>query len=218
MNKKKLFLFIFIIILIILGGFIIFNKKTAKVFKIGNNMSSQEIVEYILNISSYEATVSVKVTSNKNSNKYVINQKFASKDFNCQEVLEPSNISGVKIIHDGGNLRLENTQLDLSTLFENYNYISNNCLDLNSFIEDYKSCNTSEFLEEENQIVMKTQSSERIYKTLYIDKKTHKPTKLEIKDNNQKSVIYILYNEVKVNSTNKEDVLAFKLYDFVSSI
>ena len=192
MNKKKLFLFIFIIILIILGGFIIFNKKTAKVFKIGNNMSSQEIVEYILNISSYEATVSVEVTSNKNSNKYIINQKFASKDFNCQEVLEPSNISGVKIIHDGGNLRLENTQLDLSTLFENYNYISNNCLDLNSFIEDYKSCNTSEFLEEENQIVMKTQSSERIYKTLYI--------------------------EVKVNSTNKEDVLAFKLYDFVSSI
>lgn len=218
MNKKKLFLFIFIIILIILGGFIIFNKKTAKVFKIGNNMSSQEIVEYILNISSYEATVSVEVISNKNSNKYVINQRFASKDFNCQEVLEPSNISGVKIIHDGGNLRLENTQLDLSTLFENYNYISNNCLDLNSFIEDYKSCNTSEFLEEENQIVMKTQSSERIYKTLYIDKKTHKPTKLEIKDNNQKSVIYILYNEVKVNSTNKEDVLAFKLYDFVSSI
>ena len=218
MNKKKLFLFIFIIILIILGGFIIFNKKMAKVFKIGNNMRSQEIVEYILNISSYEATVSVEVTSNKNSNKYVINQKFASKDFNCQEVLEPSNISGVKIIHDGGNLRLENTQLDLSTLFENYNYISNNCLDLNSFIEDYKSCNTSEFLEEENQIVMKTQSSERIYKTLYIDKKTHKPTKLEIKDNNQKSVIYILYNEVKVNSTNKEDVLAFKLYDFVSSI
>lgn len=218
MNKKKLFLFIFIIILIILGGFIIFNKKTAKVFKIGNNMSSQEIVEYILNISSYEATVSVEVTSNKNSNKYVINQKFASKDFNCQEVLEPSNISGVKIIHDGGNFRLENTQLGLSTLFENYNYISNNCLDLNSFIEDYKSCNTSEFLEEENQIVMKTQSSEKIYKTLYIDKKTYKPTKLEIKDNNQKSVIYILYNEVKVNSTNKEDVLAFKLYDFVSSI
>ena len=218
MNNKKLFLFIFIIILIILGGFIIFNKKTAKVFKIVNNMSSQEIVEYILNISSYEATVSVEVTSNKNSNKYVINQRFASKDFNCQEVLEPSNISGVKIIHDGGNLRLENTQLDLSTLFENYNYISNNCLDLNSFIEDYKSCNTSEFLEEENQIVMKTQSSEKIYKTLYIDKKTYKPTKLEIKDNNQKSVIYILYNEVKVNSTNKEDVLAFKLYDFVSSI
>ena len=69
MNKKKLFLFIFIIILIILGIFIFFNKKTAKVFKIGNNMSSQEIAEYILNISSYEATISVEVTSNKNSNK-----------------------------------------------------------------------------------------------------------------------------------------------------
>lgn len=38
-------------------------------------------------------------------------------------------------------------------------------------------------------------------KCLYIDKTTHMPTKMEIKDNKQKATIYILYNEVKVNST-----------------
>ena len=38
-------------------------------------------------------------------------------------------------------------------------------------------------------------------KTLHIDKKTHNPTQMEIKDNKQKTTIYILYNEVKVNST-----------------
>ena len=39
-------------------------------------------------------------------------------------------------------------------------------------------------------------------KILHIDKNTHNPTQMEIKDNKQKTTIYILYNEVKVNSTN----------------
>ena len=46
--------------------------------------------------------------------------------------------------------------------------------------------------------------NENIYtqtKTLHIDKKTCNPTQMEIKDNKQKMTIYILYNEVKVNST-----------------
>ena len=46
--------------------------------------------------------------------------------------------------------------------------------------------------------------TENIYmqeKTLHIDKKTQSPTQMEIKDNKQKTTIYILYNEVKVNST-----------------
>ena len=38
-------------------------------------------------------------------------------------------------------------------------------------------------------------------KFLHIDKKTKSPTQMEIKDNQQKTTIYILYNEVKVNST-----------------
>ena len=48
-------------------------------------------------------------------------------------------------------------------------------------------------------------------KTLYIDKETCKPTKLEIKDNNEKTTVYILYNEVEINSTKKEDVIAFEM-------
>ena len=48
-------------------------------------------------------------------------------------------------------------------------------------------------------------------KKLYIDKKTLKPTKMEIEEVNKKVLVYILYNEIKINSTNKEEVLAFKL-------
>ena len=46
---------------------------------------------------------------------------------------------------------------------------------------------------------------ENIYmqdKILYIDKQSQKPTKLEIKDNKQKTTIYILYNEVKLDNEN----------------
>ena len=60
-----------------------------------------------------------------------------------QEVIEPSNIAGVKIIKKDGQLKLENTRLNISTIYENYRYISDNCLDLSSFIKEYKADNKS---------------------------------------------------------------------------
>lgn len=203
-NKTKIIIALVMLILVIVLIFIKFNNKTAKILKFGNNMTSQEIVDYILNISSYEANVTVEVTSNKNSNKYILNQKFKSPDTNSQEVLEPSNIAGVKIIKKDGNLSLENTNLNLSTIFENYNYISDNCLDLSSFIEEYKNEQTSNYIEEENHIIMQTQAQQNNkytkYKKLYIDKKTYMPIKMEIKDDSKKTTVHILYNEVKIGN------------------
>ena len=202
--KKKYWLILLIII--ILAGGIIFYKNTVKDFKIGNNKTSQEIVDYILNISSYEVQVNVEVTSNKNRNKYILKQTYQAPNQSIQEVIEPSNIAGVKIENNGTNLKLENSQLSLNTIIENYNYLGNNCLDLYSFIEDYKQNEKSNYEEKDTEIIMKTRSNlDNIYiqeKILHIDKKTYNPTQMEIKDNQQKTTIYILYNEVKVNSTN----------------
>ena len=201
--KKKYWLMLLIFILVI-GG-IIFYKNTVKDSKSGNNKTSQEIVDYILNISSYEVQVTVNVTSNKNSNKYILKQTYQSPNISMQEVIEPSNIAGVKIENDGTNLKLENSQLNLSTILENYNYLGDNCLDLYSFIEDYNNDGDATFEEKDTEIIMKTCSNiENIYiqeKILHIDKKTMNPTQMEIKDNKQKTTINILYNEVKVNST-----------------
>ena len=78
-------------------------------------------------------------------------------------------------------------------------------MDLCSFIQDYKQDEKAKFEENDTEIIMKARSNiENIYiqeKILHIDKKTNNPTKMEIKDNKQKTTIYILYNEVKVNST-----------------
>ena len=57
---------------------------------------------------------------------------------------------------------------------------------------------------------MKITNSKEI-KKLYIDKNTIKPTKLEISDRNEKTLVYILYNEIRMNSEAKEDVLASNL-------
>lgn len=195
MKNKKIFIAIIILFIIGIAIFLIFNNKAVKKSKIGNNSSSQEIVDYILNISSYTATIEVEVKSNKNENKYILKQEYNGESQNIQEVIEPSNIAGIKIIKEGNNLKLENSKLNLTSVFEKYEYISDNCLDLSSFIENYKNDENAKCKEENNQIIMQTKS-----RTLYIDKNTALPVKMEVKDTNKNTAVYILYNEVNVNS------------------
>ena len=201
--KKKYWFILLITLILILGG-VFFYKNNVKNSKIGNNKNSQEIVNNFLNLSSYEVQVTVNVTSNKNSNKYILKQTFNSPNISTQEVIEPSNIAGVRIENNGTNVKIENTNLKLSTLLENYNYLGNNCLDLSSFIEDYKKNEDSIFEENDEEIILKTNSNaDNNYiqeKTLHISKQTYNPTEMEIKDNKQNTTIYILYNEVKLNS------------------
>ena len=200
MKKKTFFLFAIIIFLIIL--ILIFYINTSKKSKIGHTNNSQEIVENILNISSYNAIIDVKVVSNKNENQYVIKQEYQSQDSNSQEVIEPTNIAGTKIIREGNKLTLENSRLNLSSIIENYQYISANSLDLSSFIEDYKNDSKANYEENQNEIKMYTTYNNNVNnnckKTLYIDKKTNLPTQLEIEWTNKNNRVYILYNEVEI--------------------
>ena len=224
-NNKKI-ITIIIVILLIASITIIFSikniNKMAKNSKIGKNSSSQEIVNYILNISSYETQIDVEIKSNKNRNKYKIKQTYINNENNMQEVLEPSNIQGVKIIKEGNNLKIENTKLSLTKIIENYSDITQNNLDLMSFIECYKENNNSKFKEENNQLIMETTSKNennyQKYQTLYISKETGKPTKMEIKDTNKNIIIYIIYNEIKINKTENEKIYAFKLIDELKEI
>lgn len=216
-SKKIIIVFIILIIIVISIFLIFFNNNTAKKTKIGNNSSSQEIVDYILNISSYEVLVEVNVKSNKNSNKYVLKQQYLEPNISTQEVIEPSNIAGIKIIRKGNELKIENTNLSLISVFNNYEYISENALDLNCFIENYKQNEKSEYIEENNQIIMRTTIS-NMEKVLYVDRSTALPIKMEIKDNSKKSEIYILYNEVNINSLEKENILAFEMNKDIAQI
>ena len=200
-NSKKLYISILILILILFVIFFAFfmvkNSKT------GNNKSSQDMVNDVLNIKSYNATIEVEVKSNKNQNKYIIEQSYKNENENSQEVIEPSNIKGVKIIKENEVLKLENSKLNLLSVFENYSYLSENDLDLSSFINDYKNNKNSNYTENNDEIIIKTEninSNNKTIKKLYINKKNGKIEKMEIEDTNKKIAVYILYREVNVNS------------------
>lgn len=201
-KNKKILIIIFIFILTIILG-IIFSKNMIKNSKNGNNMSSQEIVDYILNLNYYKSTVTINVNSNKNNNKYILKQEFNLENGCTQEVIEPANIAGVKITKKDGNLVIENSSLDLSKIFENYNELEENFLDLSSFINDYKNYDKSNFEEKENIIIMRTKNNTNNKyiqnKTLYINKENKKPYKLIIEDNNKNVTVNIEYNEIELN-------------------
>lgn len=217
-NKKVTILLILCVILIVSVILYFFYKNNYKSINLGNNISKSEksIEEYILNISSYEANITIEVKSNKNSNQYVAKQQYVQPNIFKQEIIQPDNIQGLTTIYDGNTLKIENTDLNLTKIYEKYQYIAENSLCLNDFIEEYKKSETKKYEEKENQAIMevKKQNSKNQYiitKKLYIDKSTKKPIKMEIQDINQNVLVYILYNEIKINSTKREDVLAFNM-------
>ena len=184
----------------------IFNKN----FNIGNNITSksiQEIEQYILNISSYEAKAEVMIESNKNINKYVLKQEYNNSGKIEQIVLEPSNIEGLTISYNEGNLTINNTKLNLQTVYNNYKYVVDNNLWLNSFIKDYRESNNKSISENSDYIVMTVDISDSNnygkIKILYINKTTGNPEKMLIQDKNQKNMVYILYSEIRINSVSK---------------
>ena len=201
-DKRKFFIIIFIILLVLLF-FIFFRKNVANIFKNGNTNISQENVNDILNLKSYELISEITIKSNKNENKYVIKQSYINPDYSSQEVLEPENIKGTNIIREKNQIKLENTSLNLTTIFQDYEYVSENMLDLSTFLEEYKGGKTNIKENEKEKILEVILSDNNPYvgkKILYIDKDTGKPTKMEIEDDNKNTKIHILYTEVKINN------------------
>ena len=206
-NRKWIFIVVIALIVIALLIFSIFKIMNYKNVKTGNNITDKtlkEIEDYILNISSYEAEIEVKVESNKNTNKYILKQKFASPNIASQEVIEPKNIEGLTVKYDGTNLEITNSKLNLNTIYENYTYIADNVLWLSDFIENYRK---------NGVIIMETKRDKNKYSAvekLYINRNASKITKLIIEDENKKNRIYITYNKIEIGSLSKESVLAFK--------
>lgn len=226
MKLNKKFVIIGLIAVLIITAIILyfFLKNANKNLNIGNNLSNktlQEVEEYILNISSYEAEIEVSVESNKNKTKYLISQNYVSPNIEKQVVKEPSNIQGLETIYDGNKLTIHNSKLNLTTIYENYPYLTDNFLWLHSFIEDYRNAKANgektKLYEENNQIIMEVELSNGnpyvASKELVIDKITGAIQKLIVQDKNQKNLVYILYNEIKMNSLKKEEVLAFRLQE-----
>ena len=196
----KRILIIGIFMIAIIATFMFFLKKDYKTENFGNTINSSSIQEYILNMKSYEAEVEIIIKSNKNENKYLAKQEVNFEKAK-QEILEPEHIKGVIIQYEKNELKIENTKLNLSKLYQNYPYIQNNTLFLSSFIKEYKTTSNQKEMENEKEIILEIKNPGNKYhncKRLYIDKATKKPTKLEVQDSTQNTIVYILYNEIKI--------------------
>lgn len=208
-NKKIIFISILVLAIVSILIFILL-KTNYKNKNFGNNMSNknlEEIEKYILDISSYTAKMDVTVESNKNTNKYVMEQRYEKGKKSKQKILEPANIEGLEIIYEDNKLTINNAKDNLKTMYENYPNLMENCLWLNAFIEDYKTEKNegkASIVEKNGKVIMATktrnENNRYIYsKELHIDKVAGKIEKLVVQDINKKNLIYILYNEITVN-------------------
>lgn len=192
---------IFVIIFCMIFGILYYKN-----FLFGNNISknrSNKIEDILGNMENYCAEIIATVSSNKTQNEYVIWQEVNGNE-SKQEVKQGEDIKGVKIELNENHLKISNTKLNLEKVYENYTNLLNHAMFLNSFVADYKNEeNDSNYSEEDGEIIfeVKLNSNQNTYikyKKLYVDSKTGKPTKLEIKDNAKKKTICIIYNNIEL--------------------
>lgn len=201
--KKKVFITIIFFAIFFLIFYLIFNYKS---LKNGNNniriKNEEDVNDYILNISNYEAKIEVIVKSNKNENKYIINQK-CMNNYSYQE-MEYENNKKIIIEHKDNKVIIRNTSLKLEKIYESWEFLIENNLFLTTFVENFKETDEKEILVNENYYVvnlkLKNISNKNVaYKSLYINKNNGKIEKLEIYDINKNRTIYILYKEITIN-------------------
>ena len=201
--KKKIFITIIFFAIFFLIFYLIFNYKS---LKNGNNniriKNEEDVNDYILNISNYEAKIEVIVKSNKNENKYIINQK-CMNNYSYQE-MEYENNKKIIIEHKDNKVIIRNTSLKLEKIYESWEFLIENNLFLTTFVENFKETDEKEILVNENYYVvnlkLKNISDKNVaYKSLYINKNNGKIEKLEIYDINKNRTIYILYKEITIN-------------------
>lgn len=186
-------------ILLILKNFI---KTNYKKEESGNNKNIKEIEEYILNINSYKAKIKVTVKSNKNVNFYEFEQEVKFPQTATQIATSPESLEGIKIAYKDGILEITNTQFNLSKIYKDYPYVSDNIMFLTSFLEGYKTAEDKEIIEENDKIVMSYKKEKNKYtnkQKLYINKSTLKPENLQIYDINNDCRVDIVYNEIEFN-------------------
>ena len=196
----------FFILLIILVYIILVCKKIIKnnykKEETGNNKNIEEIEQYILNIESYKANIHITVTSNKNVNFYDFTQEVKVPEMERQIATSPEELAGVEILYENGALQIKNSKYNLSKIYDNYPYVSNNQLFLTSFLEGYRNAGEKEIEEKENHIIMSYKSGQNKYnslQTLYINKGSLRPESLQIMDINKDCKVNIEYKEIEFN-------------------
>ena len=208
MNKilKSIFIIFGVICVFLAIGNIIkiqkIGKKDYKKDENGNTKNIKEIEQYILNVNSYKAKIKVTVKSNKNVNFYELMQEVKTNNETKQIALSPKDLEGIEISYKDGTIEIKNTRYNLTTIYKNYPYISDNSMYLTSFIEGYKKAENKEIKEVDNKIELSYETKKNKYNNkqkLYINKSTLLPENMQILNISNDTKVDILYNEIELN-------------------
>jgi hypothetical protein len=205
MQNKKIYLLSFILIIILSFSliFFIFYYKKQNIGNTINIKNKEEFITYVENIVSYKANILVTVSSNKNQNKYNIVQEVNENKI-IQTIQEPKELEGIIIEKENNTIKIKNTNLNLEKVYSKHSDCFNSLLDLKNFSESLKK-QESKYLENEEEISLEIENMENPTNTYYkyskltFDKKSEKISKLEIKNEKQKTIICILYNYIEIN-------------------
>ena len=179
----------------------IINENNNKKNNIVNNKDIQEIEKSLLGIEEYRAIIDVTIISNKNENKYVIEQE-VKNNYERQIVMKPEELANMEIIYSNGILQIKNSKGNNNKIYNNYPYFSNNNLFLTDFLKRYKESKNSRIEEHDDDIVLSFNSNNKYSKVenLKIEKQSQQPKELEIIDENNQRKVYILYDEIVINN------------------
>ena len=117
-------------------------------------------------------------------------------------VKQPDSISNMELIYENGTLEIKNTELNVSKVYHDYPYLSNNMLFLTDYIKTYGESVSKSIEEYEDAIYVKIEKEDNIYnkkQILRINKQNLKPESMEIQNINNQTKIYILYNDIELN-------------------
>ncbi len=194
---------IFIICMIFLSLILFFISY--KFFIVGNNKSIEnisEIDDFILSIGNYEIEANVTIYSNKNSNTYSLKQK-KQDDYQKQEIVDNEG-NGLVIENSKNRVVIKNTKLSLEEVFDNYEDIAKDIVGFDAFVADYKNLPDERKISEDEKyyiVFVKNKSGKNKYnygKTLFINKQSGIPEKIEVTDVNNNRTAIIEYSRFQI--------------------
>lgn len=172
----------------------------------GNN--EEKIIENLGktldNYTGYETEAEIKITMDEKESIYKLRENYINEDEIILEILEPKDSSGVIIEYKGDNIFLNNTSINQSISLKSIKGIHKGLL----FGEVFKDRNLITSIKEEKideinyYIINYTPKDKNKYnkeKIIYLNKKSFKPDKMIVIDENNDQRVLIKYQNFKFN-------------------
>jgi len=180
----------------------------------GNGLSAdrfQGIQKKLFELKSYKCVAEIKIVSNKNSTRYLVNQLYLHPSKFKMEVIEPEFLKGILTVSNGNETRVSNPNLDTNNTYvsENLIKLTGNNLLITYFFSNYVNSEKSKMEIAGERYRLKTYiPSETDYmetEILSINREGY-PESLEMFDKEGRLKIGIKYREFVMNPRLEENI------------